>query len=132
MAYGLEGSGTHKGALRGAFVATAQIPSGQATSHTVPVGMTRYASLWVGISGAWTDAHIGLYALLDGNIWVPVRGWTSGYASAIIHHPSGQAMHQGPPRWGGAVSAIRLWSQDGTGADVAQEDDRPLTLYFKS
>jgi hypothetical protein len=85
------------------------------------------------ISGAWTNAKIGLQVNVFGQ-WQHVLDWQGGYTGVSIASASGNASHQCPPAWfyaNGGDHQVKLYSHDGTGTAVQQTDVRTVVLSLK-
>lgn len=118
---------------RGFTRVTAVWPSGSPTSSALAVPWGHLAGGVLHISGAWTDAKIGLQVRVFGQ-WQPLRDWQGGYTGVSIASASGDAAHQCPPAWfyaNGRDHEVKLWAHDGTGVSVNQAAARAVVLDAK-
>lgn len=123
-----------EGNMRYQTIVTATWASGSPTSNALPVGFDNHKGATVCISGAWTDCAIGLQIDVVGGLFMPLMDWQAGWTGVSIASASGNAVHQAPPSWyyaGGTDGKVRLWSHDGTGANVQQADTRTVLVMLK-
>jgi hypothetical protein len=112
---------------------TALWPSGSYTSAPLSIPVGHFAGGIVHISGAWTDAQLGLDTLVFGQ-WNRVYDWQGGYTGVTIPSARANASIQCPPAWfyvGGGDNTVRLVSVSGTGSGIPQGNARTLVLELK-
>lgn len=112
---------------------TAVWPSGSPTSSALAVPWGHLAGGLLHISGAWTDAAIGIDQYVFGQ-WSPVYDWQAGVTGVSIPSARANASHQCPPAWfyiNGRDREVRLRSFSGTGSAIPQGDTRTVMLSLK-
>lgn len=112
---------------------TAVWASGSPTSSALAVPFGDMAGGTLHISGGFTDSKIGIQHYVFGQ-WQPFLDWQGGYTGVSIASASGNASLMCPPSWFdvfGKDHTVKLWSHDGTGANVAQTGAHTLVLDLK-
>lgn len=113
---------------------TAQIPSGSFTSEPWLYNPGDYALGEVVISGTLPIAAGHLTVRVQ-DIWGNWRwraGHGSGYASALIHFPTGAVAIDMPPNWFNLVGSAQFALCNGTGSGVAATAAFALNVKMKS
>jgi hypothetical protein len=85
------------------------------------------------LSGAWTDAAIGLQINVFGT-WQGFADWQAGYTGVSIPSAIANMSHECPPAWfyaAGKDHQVKLWSHS-AGSGVPQAAARTIVLDFKS
>jgi hypothetical protein len=114
---------------------TAAWPSGSPTSSALPVPFLHAKGATVTISGAWTNAAIGLQCAVIPGLFLPLVDWQGGYSGVSVASASGNTTMQAPPAWyyaPGADNEVMLWSHDGTGSGVPQGNTRTVLVSVVS
>lgn len=112
---------------------TAVWPSGSPTSSALEVPWGHMAGGLLHISGAWTDAAIGIEQLVFGQ-WNRVYDWQGGTTGTNIPTARANASFECPPAWfyvNGRDHEVRLVSYSGTGSGIPQASARTIVLDLK-
>lgn len=112
---------------------TAVWPSGSPTSSALAVPWGDMAGGILHISGAWTDAKIGIEQNVFGQ-WNRVYDWQGGLTGVSIPSAIANASLECPPAWfyvGGRDHEVRLVSYSGTGSGIPQAAARYIVIDLK-
>ena len=121
-------------AIRSFSRCTAVWPSGSPTSSALPIPFGHMAAVELHISGAWTDAQIGLQRYVFDQ-WQPIMDANAQWTGMNLPSASGNCSFACPINWFnscGQDGEVKLWSNNGTGSGIAQAAARTVVLDFKS
>lgn len=113
---------------------TAVWPSGSPTSSALPLDWGYYGLGTVTISGAWTNAHLGLQVQMYAGLALPLMDWQGSYTGVSIPSATGNVVRQMPDNWfhPRGNNAVLLWSHDGSGSGVPQAAARTVIVDLKA
>lgn len=119
--------------MRNSVRVTAVWPSGSPTSSALPVDFGYYAAGTMAISGAWTNAAVGIQTDMYPGVPFHFLDSQAGYTGVSLPSASGNAYHAMPVEWFYAhgENTVHLWSHNGSGSGVPQAGARTVILDLK-